>query len=662
MNIYRSLLLILAGVSAAAAAQNTVITVDVNSASAKPVPRTIFGTFLEPIGDSINNGLWAQILENPSFEESLWSAGAIRTRLTRQPELARASELGLPLPWEPLFSSQGWRYEPRWHDAANSNRSLLIMALPAGETGVRQRVYLPAHRCLEYRGSLYVKTVSGPATIKISLRRHDRPEEKLSEISFDASGESWAKHEFSLSIPAHRLEHLEPADFVIALSGGQRALVDQASLVPADAVDGLDPEMVALARDMHTPLLRYGGNFTSGYHWRDGVGPLDQRPSMLNQSWQMPEYNQFGTDEFLQFCKLINAQPQIAVNMGSGTPQEAADWVRYVDGKWGHGGLFWELGNELWGDWQIGYPTLEEVPGRTSAFSQAIRAVDPQAQLIATGADPDHFDKWNAAQLSGASGAYSYLSTHFVVSPDVLKPNPTPDFVADASFALPIGLEQRLRLAAQQIDADPAARGKVHIAFTEWLFVGENRPAPNFTNMGGAIGTAGFLNMLMRNSDIVPVSDMTGLIWFGGIWKKMGQVYGTPAYWAFREYASADVAQSIPVKTDSETYDVHAGIRRIPEITGVPYLDVVAGLNLGGNKLTLFCVNRRRDREIHASVHVNGFSPRATAHARQLKADSIYAGNDESEPDAITPRDISVKLDSLVFPAASVTVIEVPRS
>src|SRR5215831_18790433 len=75
-------------------------------------------------------GLWAQILDNPSFEDNFWSAGRIRTMLTDHPELVQSSNIGLPLPWEPLVAAQGWRYEPRWGDAANSTRSLLIMALP----------------------------------------------------------------------------------------------------------------------------------------------------------------------------------------------------------------------------------------------------------------------------------------------------------------------------------------------------------------------------------------------------------------------------------------------------------------------------------------------------------------------------------------------------
>ena len=654
------LALSIAAGSLAGAADNTVIDVNLKKQSAEAIPRTIFGTFLEPIGDSTYNGLWAELLENPSFEDNLWSAGAIVKMLKSRPELEQSSNIGLPLPWQALHPDQGWRYEPRWRDTANSNRSLFIMALPTGETGVRQRVYLPAQRVQQYRGSLYARVVSGPPEVKVSLRRNGKDDEIFSEASFKVDAD-WQKYEFLLSVKPGRLARLEPADFVVSVSNDARVLVDEASLLPADAVDGMDPEMVKMARAMNTPLVRFGGNYTSGYHWSDGVGPNDRRLSMLNQSWQMPEYNQFGTDEFLKFCDLIKARPQIALNLGSGTPHEAADWVKYVDLKYGdhNGGLTWELGNELWGNFQIGYPTIDEVAARTKANSEAIRKVDPNANLIGTGADCDHFEKWNAAQLEGAPGAYSYLSTHFVDRPDTVKTDATPEFVADASFALPIGIERRLQLMKQQIDADPQARGKVRIAFTEWLFVGEGQRVPHYANMGGAIDTAGFLNMLIRNAEFVPISDMTGLIWFGGIWKKMGQVYGVPAYWAFRMYANADLARRVEVSTNSATYDVHEGNKRIPEIPNVPYLDVVAGVNATGNKVTLFCVNRKRDGETRASLHLAGFVPAKTARAQQLSASDIYAVNDEARPEAVIPKALTVKLDSVVFPPASVTVIEV---
>src|SRR4051794_27364973 len=99
------------------------IQINLADANRQQIPRTIFGSFLEPIGNSTYNGLWAEILENPSFEAGLWSAPAIARMIQDEPSLVRASQLALPLPWEPLDASQGNRYEPRWGDAANSWRS-----------------------------------------------------------------------------------------------------------------------------------------------------------------------------------------------------------------------------------------------------------------------------------------------------------------------------------------------------------------------------------------------------------------------------------------------------------------------------------------------------------------------------------------------------------
>ena len=93
---------------------------------------------------------------------------------------------------------------------------------------------------------------------------------------------------FALDVPAHELAPLEPADFVIAASDETRVLIDQASLLPGDNIDGMDPEMIALAREMKSPMVRFGGNFTSAYHWRDGIGPRDKRVSMLNTAWGIP--------------------------------------------------------------------------------------------------------------------------------------------------------------------------------------------------------------------------------------------------------------------------------------------------------------------------------------------------------------------------------------
>ena len=520
------------------------------------IPRTIYGTFLEPIGRSLYGGLWAQILENPSFEENLWSARRISQMVTQRPQLSASSNIGLPLPWEPLDSAQGWRYEPRWGDAANSYRSLLVMALPGKQTGVRQEIYLPVHRTLRYTGSLYAKPVSGGKEIEVSLRKRNQPEQVISRASLRCTSDAWTRYEFSLEVPKGSVLSLEPVDFVIAVSDAARVLIDQAFLYPADHVEGMNPEMIALSKALKSPVMRYGGNFTSGYHWRDGVGPLDKRVSMLNQAWGIPEYNHFGTDELLRFSQLIGSQPQIALNLGSGTPEEAAGWVSYVNGRWGgkSGGLLWELGNELWGNFQIGYPTLAGLAGRTEDFSAAIRKVDPRTRLIANGQDPDHFEEWNAELLRLGPEIFDYMATHFVVNTsDVVRANPAPEFLAQAGLALPVGLERQLRAMKAQIDADPRARDRVKLAFTEWLYVGDRSRAATYDNQGGALCAAGFLNTLMRVADFTPIADMTGLIEFGGIWQKRGRTYGVPAYWAFRMYSTADGTRLVDTRTKVET-------------------------------------------------------------------------------------------------------------
>jgi len=639
-----------------------IIQVDAAQFVGGQVPRSIFGSFLEPIGNSTYNGLWAEVLQNPSLESGLWNAGNVSRMLRDEPALTRASELGLPLPWEPLDNSQGNRYELRYGDAANSWRSLVILGVPNQPTGIQQKIYLPVHRTLEYKGSLYARHLSGSSGLAVSIRPHNSSE-VLAAAKLNAASNQWTKYEFDFHLPEGKLHRLDPADFVVEVEGDSSMEVDQISLMPADALDGLDPDEVAMAKAMETPLVRFGGNFTSSYHWKNGIGERDKRVSMLNLAWGIPEYNTFGTDEFLHFCSLIGAEPQFALNLGSGTPQEAADWVRYIYAQWHQrNGLTWELGNELWGNWNVGSPTLDQLAARTLAFSKAVRAVDPEAKLIATGGDPDGFAKWNSVQLTNPAGTFDYLSTHFVVTnTNIQMPHATADFIAQAAFALPVGLEQKLKSQQEQIDQNPAFAGKAHIAFTEWLFIGRQPGTPTFTNMGGAIDTAGFFNMLMRNSSIVPISNMTGIMEFAGIWKKRSQVYAAPGYYVFRMYSTAHPNRLIKVHTESGRYSVQRGVGRLPDIADVPYLDVVGALNEKMDTLTLFCVNRSLDTDIPAAIQLAGFTAGSDAQIQTLEGSSIDDTNNEDDPEHVIPMRTGAHLttNSLrhVFPHESVTVL-----
>ncbi len=643
------------------------VEIDASKKAPYKIPRTIFGTFLEPIGNSTYGGLWADLIENPSLEEGLWSAAELKKVLDREPQLVRASELGLPVPWEPLFYEQQNRYAPRWGDVFNSFRSLQIMGLADAEVGIRQKIYLPVHRILDYSGSLYAKPLSGSGTLHVSIRQRNRPDVTFANTSITLKNTDWARYDFQFRVPANALKKLEPADFVISMGGDTTMLVDQVTLLPDDNIDGMDPDMISMSRAMKSPIVRFGGNFTSAYHWRDGIGPREKRVSMMNVAWGIPEYNTFGTNEFLRFCELIGARPQVALNLGTGTPEEAADWVSYIDEHWANksGGLTWELGNELWGKFQVGYPTLHQVAERTKAFSGAVRHLDPNAVLIATGGDEDTYGDWNSTQLQNAS-AFNYLSTHFVVTTTaVQKTAPSEDFLALANFALPIGLETKLREMYGQIQSNTQSRDKVKIAFTEWLFWAQNNAIVRYDNMGGAVAAAGFLNMLMRNADIVPISDMTGIIFFGGIQKERSRVFASPAYWAFRMYANAAATSVLETRVTSPEYSIEEGSTRLPKIDRVPYLDVVATLDDSNDTLTLFCINRYLSRDLSVDFSIAGFPVSNNSSSKTLFAPSIAMKNDETNPEAIRPTDVSVLVDKGKVQAhlrpASVTVVTLHR-
>lgn len=183
--------------------------------------------------------------------------------------------------------------------------------------------------------------------------------------------------------------------------------------------------------------------------------------------------------------------------------------------------------------------------------------------------------------------------------------------------------------------------------------------------MGGAIGAAVFFNMLFRNADIVPISDMTGIMEFGGIWKKRSQVYASPAYYAFQMYAGADVSRRVDVSDDAGMYTVHNGVTRIPEIANVPYLDAVAAVNTSGNTLTLFVVNRNLTRDFATNIRLNGFAAHGPAKVETLSAPSLYDGNSEEEPQHVVPSKSTAAVNEdqmhYVFPHESITVITLRR-
>jgi alpha-N-arabinofuranosidase len=517
-------------------------------------------------------------------------------------------------------------------------------------------------RVLAYKVSLYARHLSGPDGITVSFRDHVTGK-VLAESKVTASAPEWKKYETTLKLAPGQLRRLEAVDFGVAVEGSERSEVDEFSLLPEDVIGIFDPDAVAMAKALNSTELRFGGNFSSYYHWRDGVGPADKRVTMENIAWGIPEYNDFGTDEFLQLCDLLGAVPQFDLNMGSGSPEEAAEWVRYIRAHH-KGRVMYELGNELYGHWQVGYPTLAELPARTLAFSKVVRAIDPQAELIATGQGPMNGVEWNSAQLNNPPGTFDALSLHFIMGTNHPVSEPaTPDFMAAAAYALPYAVGPYFDKMHAQIDQHPGLEGKVHLAVTEWLFNSKGFGERNFTNEspswmneGGAVMAAGFLNTVLRHSNEITITDMTGLMEFAGIWKRREQVYAMPAFYIFQMYTAVKGGEVLPTTTDSGTYSVTGGVRPLDTLDGVPTMDVVATRSDDGRFVTLLCVNRSLEEDLPVSFDLGAMHAVAPAEMHQIKASSRYERNDEVEPNHVVP------LDSTIAPGKdSVLIVTLPH-
>src|SRR5205823_13417226 len=170
-----------------------------------------------------------------------------------------------------------------------------------------------------------------------------------------------------------------------------------------------------------------GGNVAQDYHWMWGIGPRDRRTTWVNLSWANElEPSDFGTDEFVRLCENLGSQPSITVNVeGRGaTVDEAAAWVEYANGaatsKYGamraanghpnpFGVKFWEIGNEIWGNWVRGHSDAETYARNYNRYAQAMRAVDPSIKLIAVG---DNDMNWNRTVLREAGRNIDYLAIH----------------------------------------------------------------------------------------------------------------------------------------------------------------------------------------------------------------------------------------------------------
>ncbi|HID23416.1 MAG TPA: hypothetical protein EYP14_13600 [Planctomycetaceae bacterium] len=585
------------------------------------------------------------------------------------PELGDAFQQGLPPGWL-VTEVAGVVCRPD-RKARTGRQSLQLHIGPAGTTArVWQPVFLPLHRQSAYEWSIWVR--SEKAT-QLTVRLRSAADGNVhAEQNVAIAPAQWKKYAGRLKLSGEATAYDEPLHWEIELTGPATVWIDQCLLFPVDHQDGWDPEIVRLIRESRLPLLRWpGGNFASGYHWKDGIGHLDDRPMRRNRPWNMPEPNHVGTDEFMQFCELVGAEPMICVNAGDGTPHEAADWVEYCNGPAtspmgklraanGHPDpyrvRYWEIGNELYGSWQIGHCTAEEYAERYRRFAEAMKGRDPSIRLIATGNN----QRWNRVLVERCADILQRVSLHTLIGGGI-SPQADPQRVWWSVVGYPWAYRHQIQALSGQL------RRRVPngtIAITE-LQIFTNRPRlPNNAGIAEALFWAGIVHTAIRSGDRVELITHSALVNHGGGLRKVRQrVFPNPVYWARRMYSTQSGRWPVAVRLEGPAFSTER-LHNLPSLQDAPVVDVMALADDSRRTLSLLVLNRHADATVSTEFRFEHFTPAATARWQCLTGPDILAANSRDEPDRVRVkvRDIAVSGRGLRLPVPprSVSVITLP--
>lgn len=436
--------------------------------------------------------------------------------------------------------------------------------------------------------------------------------------------------------------------------------------------DGFRQDVLDAVKALSPYSLRWpGGNFVSGYHWQDGVG--QQRTPVRDLAWGAVETNRFGTHEYIQYCRKIGAQPFINTNMGTGSPEEAAQWVEYCNGLAGtrfsdervrngspepFGVKYWGIGNEMNGSWQIGQLSAMDYAKKAKEAAKLMRWMDPTIKLIVAGEctdDPSCVD-WDRTLLDLTAPYVDYISVHMYAG------NPNNCF--SEYMATGERVERKLRTVNGIIDSAMHKTGKknrIKICFDEWNVFYREDSSPNNGNtieekynLEDALVCATFLNTFLRNADTVDLANQFMLVnVVAPVVTSEEDLFRQTIFYPFMLYSKFGRGESLDCLVECDTYDTAL-------YQEVKLLDVSASYQPETGELNVFVVNRHESEALKAEIRL----PEATiagGKAFEMYHDDIKAENGFLQKDnvALLEKDFFAQGRGFVyeFPPHSLSVL-----
>lgn len=386
------------------------VTIDVSKTGA-PISKYIYGQFLEHGGNIVNEGVWAEMLEDRKFYYPITS------KAPEEPPVPARRRRGPRRRWVPVGGDEFVTMDKKGPYTGDQSP---LVKLDKKEVHGFQQTGLSVRKGKSYTGRIIVAGSPG-AAVKVSLVwGKDAGDRQTIAIPTLIS----AYRKFPLKFQAQG--DSDEAALEITATGTGAFHVGAVSLMPANNVEGFRAEVIAALKQLRSGVYRFpGGNFVSAHEWRDAVGEIDKRPPIYDPVWHAVQPNDVGTDEFLTLCRLLDVDPYITVNAGFGDAWSARELVEYTNGpisspmgKWraanGHPQPYkvklWGIGNEPWGDYQMGAMSTEQFELKHNLFAKEMRKVDPSIKLIAGGATPDVMTGANQSKRIGGKFVPDYLT------------------------------------------------------------------------------------------------------------------------------------------------------------------------------------------------------------------------------------------------------------
>jgi alpha-N-arabinofuranosidase len=443
---------------------------------------------------------------------------------------------------------------------------------------------------------------------------------------------------------------------------------------------GFRRDVLAAMKELGFTTIRYpGGNFVSGYDWRDGVGPREQRPKRRELAWHSIESNQFGTNEFIEYCREIDTEPMLGLNFGTAGIQDASDLVEYCNAPVGtkyadlraahgykepHKVKYWCLGNEMDGPWQIAHLEMDEYARKAREAAKMMKWQDPGIKTIlcgSSGTGMATYPEWDRVLLETCWDQTDYLALHYYAGN---RDNDTDSYLAhSAQFEDHV---DSLAAALRYVKAKRRSKKDVYLSWDEWNVWYKNHEAngkwteaphllEEIYNLEDALVVAQWMSVFLRKCDVLKIACLAQIVnviapvmTSGDRLMKQTTFYPFQLFRRFAQGSSLDLLIQSPQSPTKQFGDM-------------PLLDVSGSYDPETGKQAFFFVNRSQTESLPVEIRWQGDAPDSLGSVVQLSGNDPKAANTFEQPDLLVPKTLdAVKIEEgvarLMLPPLSFTV------